>query len=233
MNFVGDNIKVTKDNMFPVPPLFKTIQKQSATDYAEMYKVFNMRTEQMNNMRANSVEETVLIGNTITPKPKLNKKKKSKKTTDSEDDKVFGDMIKALFFDIDGTLVSFKTHRVPSSAIDALQAAKAKGIKIFISTGRPKAIINNLGELEELNLIDGYVSMNGAYCFVGDTVIERHYIPHESALKIGHFVDQVKAACVFVSAHDVCVYRENSLMRKIFYDYLHGSMPTVYYTAMS
>lgn len=42
MNFVGDNIKVTKDNMFPVPPLFKTIQRQSGTDYAEMYKVFNM-----------------------------------------------------------------------------------------------------------------------------------------------------------------------------------------------
>jgi len=42
MNFVGDNIKVTKDNMFPVPPLFKTIQKQSGTDYSEMYKVFNM-----------------------------------------------------------------------------------------------------------------------------------------------------------------------------------------------
>lgn len=42
MNFVGDNIKVIKDNMFPVPPLFKTIQKQSGTDYSEMYKVFNM-----------------------------------------------------------------------------------------------------------------------------------------------------------------------------------------------
>lgn len=42
MNFVGDNIRVIKDNMFPVPPLFKAIQKQSGTDYAEMYKVFNM-----------------------------------------------------------------------------------------------------------------------------------------------------------------------------------------------
>jgi phosphoribosylformylglycinamidine cyclo-ligase len=42
MNFVGDNIKVIKDNMFPVPPLFKTIQQQSGTDYSEMYKVFNM-----------------------------------------------------------------------------------------------------------------------------------------------------------------------------------------------
>jgi phosphoribosylformylglycinamidine cyclo-ligase len=39
---LGDNIRVVKDNMFPVPPLFKTIQEQSGTDYSEMYKVFNM-----------------------------------------------------------------------------------------------------------------------------------------------------------------------------------------------
>jgi phosphoribosylformylglycinamidine cyclo-ligase len=37
-----DNLKIVKDNMFPVPPLFKTIQEQSGTDWKEMYKVFNM-----------------------------------------------------------------------------------------------------------------------------------------------------------------------------------------------
>lgn len=52
-------------------------------------------------------------------------------------------MIKALFFDIDGTLVSFNTHEIPSSTLAAIAEAKAKGIKIFIATGRPKAIINN------------------------------------------------------------------------------------------
>ena len=36
-------------------------------------------------------------------------------------------MTKALFFDIDGTLVSFETHRIPSSTIEALEAARAKG----------------------------------------------------------------------------------------------------------
>ena len=56
-------------------------------------------------------------------------------------------MIKALFFDIDGTLVSFKTHQIPVSTIEALEAAKAKGIQIFISTGRPRIIINNLAAL--------------------------------------------------------------------------------------
>ena len=41
LHFV-ENVKITKNNMFPVPPLFKTIQKQSGTDWKEMYKVFNM-----------------------------------------------------------------------------------------------------------------------------------------------------------------------------------------------
>lgn len=42
LHFVSDNCKVIKDNMFPVPPLFKAIAEQSGTDWAEMYKVFNM-----------------------------------------------------------------------------------------------------------------------------------------------------------------------------------------------
>ena len=42
LHFVGDNCRIVKDNMFPVPPLFKAIIKESGTDYAEAYKVFNM-----------------------------------------------------------------------------------------------------------------------------------------------------------------------------------------------
>ena len=42
LHFVGDNCNVVKDNLFPVPPLFKTIQRCSGTDWKEMYKVFNM-----------------------------------------------------------------------------------------------------------------------------------------------------------------------------------------------
>lgn len=41
MHFV-ENKHVIKDNLFPIPPLFKLIQQQSGTDWAEMYKVFNM-----------------------------------------------------------------------------------------------------------------------------------------------------------------------------------------------
>jgi len=41
LHFV-QNVHVIKDNMFPVPPLFKLIQAESGTDWKEMYKVFNM-----------------------------------------------------------------------------------------------------------------------------------------------------------------------------------------------
>lgn len=36
-----DNLHIVKDNMFPIPPLFKLIQEQSKTDWKEMYQVFN------------------------------------------------------------------------------------------------------------------------------------------------------------------------------------------------
>jgi len=41
LHFV-DDLHIIKDNLFPIPPLFELIQKESRTDWKEMYKVFNM-----------------------------------------------------------------------------------------------------------------------------------------------------------------------------------------------
>lgn len=41
LHFV-DNVHIIKDNLFPIPPLFKLIQEESGTEWKEMYKVFNM-----------------------------------------------------------------------------------------------------------------------------------------------------------------------------------------------
>ncbi|WP_462266011.1 AIR synthase related protein [Mucilaginibacter sp.] len=41
LHFV-ENLHIIKDNLFPVPPLFKLIQQESGTSWQEMYKVFNM-----------------------------------------------------------------------------------------------------------------------------------------------------------------------------------------------
>ena len=88
-------------------------------------------------------------------------------------------MTKALFFDIDGTLVSFNTHRIPQSAVDALAEAKRRGAMVFISTGRPMRLINNLDAIQ--HLVDGYITANGACCSVGGEVIACREIPNPEA----------------------------------------------------
>ena len=92
-------------------------------------------------------------------------------------------MVKAIFFDIDGTLVSFETHKIPASTQEALKTLRDKGIKIFIATGRPQCLINNLGDLE----FDGYITVNGSYCFTaGHQPIYKGCIPQEDIELPGH-----------------------------------------------
>ena len=88
-------------------------------------------------------------------------------------------MTKALFFDVDGTLVSFNTHRIPQSAVDALAEAKRRGAMVFISTGRPMRLINNLDAIQ--HLVDGYITANGACCSVGGETIACREIPAPEA----------------------------------------------------
>lgn len=79
-------------------------------------------------------------------------------------------MYKAVFLDIDGTLVSFKNHRVAESTLDAVHRIRQKGVKVFIATGRPRPFVDNLGELE----YDGMMTVNGASLVAGDGTIIRH-----------------------------------------------------------
>lgn len=81
-------------------------------------------------------------------------------------------MIKAAFFDIDGTLVSFNTHTVSPGTIRVFEQLHARGIKTFISTGRPYCLLPHLPLA-----FDGYVTMNGGYCFVGDKITHKNPIP--------------------------------------------------------
>lgn len=74
-------------------------------------------------------------------------------------------MIKAIFFDIDGTLLSIKTGQVPASAKKAIIKLREKGIRTFIATGR------NMLQIESLPMegipFDGYVTLNGQICLDG------------------------------------------------------------------
>ena len=65
LHFINDDIHVIKDNLFPVPPLFKLIQEQSGTDWKEMYKVFNMGHRMEIYVPANVANEIISISNSF------------------------------------------------------------------------------------------------------------------------------------------------------------------------
>lgn len=122
--------------------------------------------------------------------------------------------IKALFFDIDGTLVSFKTHMIPQSTVDALVEAKRNGVKVYISTGRPKMIITNLGQIEPL--IDGYITTNGARCFVGAHTVCQHPISRKDVDKVIAASTRDGYPVIVVGEKHLAVLNVSPLVEEIF-----------------
>ncbi|MBO5562336.1 MAG: HAD hydrolase family protein [Bacteroidales bacterium] len=60
---------------------------------------------------------------------------------------------RAVFFDIDGTLVPIGAREMLPSTVRALDELRRRGIKVIVNTGRPYYLIDNLGGYP----LDGYV----------------------------------------------------------------------------
>lgn len=106
----------------------------------------------------------------------------------------FERMTKAIFLDVDGTLISFQTHEVPASTLDALREAHARGVRLFIATGRAAA---DLAELDEIPY-DGVVALNGAECLMRDgRVVARHPIPRADFERAMQLSDQYGFSLAF------------------------------------
>lgn len=104
-------------------------------------------------------------------------------------------MIKAIFFDIDGTLVSFHTHRISPNLLDSLRRAQSNGIKLFISTGRQREAAEKAVGLFPF---DGYITVNGQFCFAGDQVLRDNPIPPENAAQLVDLLERTGSPCVFL-----------------------------------
>lgn len=71
-------------------------------------------------------------------------------------------MIKAAFFDVDGTLLSHATKQVPASARRALEQLRAAGIQCVVATGRHICQFQHL-PVNDIPF-DGYITLNGQIC---------------------------------------------------------------------
>lgn len=107
-------------------------------------------------------------------------------------------MIKAIFFDIDGTLVSFQTHAIPESTKRALCAVREHGVRLFIATGRHRLLIEE-GNILEGFPFDGYVTLNGQFCYTtaGEVIHEARIEPADVAGLLAR-LDEKPSACLLI-----------------------------------
>lgn len=127
-------------------------------------------------------------------------------------------MIRAAFFDIDGTLVSFKTHKIPQSAVDAIKAFHDRGGRVYISTGRPIAIVTNIGQISDI--VDGYITFNGAYTFVGNDDISIDAIPDSDVQVMLKDADLNGYPVIVCGKRDLVVYNYHEIFDEVFVDEL-------------
>lgn len=92
---------------------------------------------------------------------------------------------KLIFIDIDGTLFDHAKDTIPESAKNAILSAKSKGHKIFLSTGRPYADIDQ----EILNFpLDGMIVSCGAVVYVDNKPIYCKTYPQKELINLIQFM---------------------------------------------
>ena len=121
--------------------------------------------------------------------------------------------IEAIFFDIDGTLRDFETGKIPDSARAALALARREGIKLFVATGRHHL------ELDEENLLegirfDGYVTLNGQYCYGEKDLIYSHSFEKAVVREMVEILGEFPFPCLFMEEDRMYINMVDDLVRK-------------------
>lgn len=106
-------------------------------------------------------------------------------------------MIKAVFFDVDGTLIDTQTHQIPASTISAIKKLRQNGYKVAIASGRDLWNLSMINDLDT-QIFDGFVTINGM-CVYDENLacIHAHAIPTVSVEKIISFANHYHMTLVF------------------------------------
>ena len=135
-------------------------------------------------------------------------------------------MIKAAFFDIDGTLVSLKTKVYPKSLPDAIAALRKKGILCFVATGRSKFEIISEKLLDGIEF-DGYLTNNGqdSYTPEGELLYGTPVDPRDVRTAY-HWAKENNVVCWMVSATQTLMSHSDPQVEKAMED-IHTTLPPI------
>lgn len=118
---------------------------------------------------------------------------------------------KAIFFDVDGTLVSYRTHQMPQSALDALHALRSAGIRLVVCTGRP---LYSLDEVRGWFTFDAYCTMNAQLCYVDGQVVRRACFERGDMERLVALLKESGDPCLVMGEHGRFVTAMNDTVRE-------------------
>ncbi len=134
-------------------------------------------------------------------------------------------MIKAVFFDIDGTILSHKTNGVPASTRRALELLREQGILTFIATGRHRSMLRQMAPLAGLHF-DGTISLNGQYCYHDDGLICHCPMEPDSIARLLDYLKEDPHPCMLVEEDRMYINFHNALVEKV-HAAIHSAMPAI------
>ena len=107
---------------------------------------------------------------------------------------------RAVFIDMDNTLYSHRTGRIPLSAYNAVRMMREKGIKVFCATGR------HVRELDGMGIdiaLDGWITVNGAYCFTESDAYYREPVQGSDLQVLKEELQKDPFPVIFLSGTDM------------------------------
>lgn len=121
--------------------------------------------------------------------------------------------VRALFFDMDGTLLSFSTHTIPQSAVDALLRAHKAGYRLFVATGRHETEMAQIDQMPQLPF-EAVLTANGQYCRHQGELIHSIPLPPQDMLIMSDYLKQHPHPCLFATENDIFITRINDVVKK-------------------
>ena len=125
-------------------------------------------------------------------------------------------MVKAAFFDVDGTLVSFKSRKISDSSKKAIKELRENGIKVFVASGRALFQIDDLGDF------DGYITVNGCNCFVNndeDNKLKEIYrvsLDKDDLFSLVDYLDKDRFLCSVITSKDIFINYIDDDVKKMY-----------------
>lgn len=111
--------------------------------------------------------------------------------------KMAGENIRAVFFDIDGTLAAVKTHIIPESTREAVRRLREKGIVCVLSTGRHPLEVKEENILPEFTF-DGGIWLTGQFCELNGKCVKQNCFSAAQLLCLKEFLEQRGRSCIFL-----------------------------------